>query len=40
MEAMASVSQSTEVLSLIQAKRIRLSEWGRDQLEGQLHLAE
>ena len=40
LEVMASVSQSTEVLAKILAERIRLVEWGHDQQEGQLQLAE
>jgi hypothetical protein len=36
----ASIPQSTEILAQIKAKLIRLAEWGRDQLEGQLQLAE
>jgi hypothetical protein len=40
LEAMASVPQSTEALAQIQAERIRLAQWGHDQLVGQLQLAE
>jgi len=34
LEAMASVPQSPKTLAQIQAERIRLAEWGHDQLQG------
>jgi hypothetical protein len=40
LEAMASTPQSPEALAQIQTERIRLAEWERDQLQGQLQLAE
>ena len=39
-EAMASVPQSPETLAQLQTERIRLAEWERNQLQGQLQLAE
>jgi hypothetical protein len=37
---MASIPQSPETLAQIQTERIRLAEWERNQLQGQLQLAE